>query len=363
MKLDLSTNIRQLRKERGLTQEQLAEVLDVTVGAVSKWESGSTTPELMLILAMADFFELSVDVLLGYELRSHSLSISVKRIKDQTNKKLYEEAVREAEKALIKYPHAFDIAYYSARLYSLKGLEQHRKRDSERALVLYEEAGKLIHQNNNSEISIVTIRKGMASVYLQLGQGGKALEILKEINTEGLTDPLIGFILATQDPQEDREEALPYLSSALRDTVVTLFRIVIGYMNVYAQRKDYQSALEVTEWLQGLTQGLKMPGKTSFLDKMDVMLHMALASMALEGGQAERTKEELRKAKVQAELFDSNPDYGPDGIKFYEGDEDAFAFDDFGETALEGIERMLMDQDVAEISLKLQELWKEISND
>lgn len=40
----LAENIRALRKEKKMTQEQLAECLDVTVGAVSKWESGATTP-------------------------------------------------------------------------------------------------------------------------------------------------------------------------------------------------------------------------------------------------------------------------------------------------------------------------------
>ena len=38
----LSENIRKFRKERGLTQEQLAEVLGVTVGAVYKWEAGDS---------------------------------------------------------------------------------------------------------------------------------------------------------------------------------------------------------------------------------------------------------------------------------------------------------------------------------
>lgn len=40
MKMKLAENIRALRKERSLTQEQLAEVLRVTTGAVYKWEAG-----------------------------------------------------------------------------------------------------------------------------------------------------------------------------------------------------------------------------------------------------------------------------------------------------------------------------------
>ena len=46
MKLKLCENIRKLRKEKGLTQEKLAEILAVSVGAVSKWENGNNTPDI-----------------------------------------------------------------------------------------------------------------------------------------------------------------------------------------------------------------------------------------------------------------------------------------------------------------------------
>lgn len=65
METKLADNIRALRKQRSLTQEQLAEVLGVTVGAVYKWEAKLSQPELTMIMIMADFFDTSVDVLLG----------------------------------------------------------------------------------------------------------------------------------------------------------------------------------------------------------------------------------------------------------------------------------------------------------
>ena len=73
MKIKLSENIRSFRKQRHLTQEQLAEILNVTTGAVYKWESGLSIPDITLIIEMADFFNVSVDTLLGYELKDNSL--------------------------------------------------------------------------------------------------------------------------------------------------------------------------------------------------------------------------------------------------------------------------------------------------
>lgn len=61
----MSKSIIVQRKKRGLTQEELAEKLDVSSAAISKWERGVSTPELGMVCKLADCFEISVDELLG----------------------------------------------------------------------------------------------------------------------------------------------------------------------------------------------------------------------------------------------------------------------------------------------------------
>ena len=73
MESRLAENIKTFRKERKMTQEQLAEAMGVTVGAVYKWESKQSNPDLDLIIELADLFEVSTDVLLGYEWRNGSM--------------------------------------------------------------------------------------------------------------------------------------------------------------------------------------------------------------------------------------------------------------------------------------------------
>ena len=65
MNILLGENIRKLRKSQGLTQEQLAEVLGVTPGAVYKWEAKLSVPDINPILELARFFDTSVDVMMG----------------------------------------------------------------------------------------------------------------------------------------------------------------------------------------------------------------------------------------------------------------------------------------------------------
>ena len=79
MKLTLAENIRLFRKQRKLTQEKLAEALGVTAGAAYKWESGQSTPELNLIVELADFFDVSVDALLGYQMKDNRLETALER--------------------------------------------------------------------------------------------------------------------------------------------------------------------------------------------------------------------------------------------------------------------------------------------
>ena len=131
MEIKLAESIRTFRKERSLTQEQLAEVLGVTVGAVYKWEAGLSTPELPLIVEMADFFDTSIDVLLGYILKDNRIDATARRLRHcQRVKDL--NGLEEAEKALKKYPNSFIIVYRSAMLYQALGLYKRERQTAPR---------------------------------------------------------------------------------------------------------------------------------------------------------------------------------------------------------------------------------------
>lgn len=67
--MTIGDRIAQYRKNRGLTQEALAKLLDVTNQAVSKWESDQCCPDIQLLPKLADVFEISVDALFGREFR------------------------------------------------------------------------------------------------------------------------------------------------------------------------------------------------------------------------------------------------------------------------------------------------------
>ena len=63
----LGKNIAKYRNQKGLTQDQLAEHFGVTAQAVSKWETGNSCPDVLLLTTIADFFHITVDELLRGE--------------------------------------------------------------------------------------------------------------------------------------------------------------------------------------------------------------------------------------------------------------------------------------------------------
>ena len=333
MKIMLAENIRAFRKQRSLTQEQLSEALGVTAGAVYKWEAKLSIPELELIIQMADFFDTSVDVLLGYEVKDNRLEATVKRLQEYRRSK-DRDGLAEAEKALKKYPHSFRIVSESAALYRAFGYESGDKALFHRALELLEQSRLLLPQNQDPQISEQTICGRIAGTYLGLGEPDKAIELWKSHNAGGVFSPQIGQTLAQHD---QLEEAQRFLSEALLKLVSDLINTIIGYMNVYLKRGDYASAQAILRWGIGLLPGLREADKPNYFDKVSAAFLAALAGAQFLSGQVDEARGALTKAKELAAFFDASPSYDESDIRFVGRVEGASAHDDMGATAMEAI--------------------------
>lgn len=62
----LGINLKELRLKKGLTQEQLAYDFGVSSQSISRWENGSTYPDIVMLPVIASYFDVSIDALVGY---------------------------------------------------------------------------------------------------------------------------------------------------------------------------------------------------------------------------------------------------------------------------------------------------------
>ena len=357
MKTKLAENIRALRKQRNLTQEQLAETLGVTVGAVHKWETRLSTPELGLIMEMADFFDVSVDVLLGYEMKDNRLEATVKRLSAYKRLDQNTDALSEAEKALKRFPHSFPVVYSSAILFLMVGGKSRDQRQLARSSELLEEALLLLPQNTDPRISAAGIYRHMADALILRGQGRQAAKLLAAHNGEGIFSDEIGLTLSLFCKQPG--EAQPFLSEALLNAVATLFKTVCGAACAFALRGDHASAKSMLQWGLDALGGLRQPDKASYLDRLDCTLYTLLAFTALKSGDGMEAKCAIGCARKAAALFDAAPDYGVGSLRFVTGIESSYFDDALGYTAADTmayIVRLIDDG-------ALTALWKEENED
>lgn len=70
--------LKELRKEKNLTQEQLAEILNVSGRTVSRWETGSNMPDISLLVELAEFYKISISEIIDGERKSENMNEEVK---------------------------------------------------------------------------------------------------------------------------------------------------------------------------------------------------------------------------------------------------------------------------------------------
>lgn len=111
MTITLAENLKKLRLAQDLTQEELAQFLGVTSQAVSKWERREGYPDITMLPVIANYFEVTVDALLGNDVLSKEDRIT--KYVNEYNKlhaeRKLEEAASLAEKAYGEYPYDWRI--------------------------------------------------------------------------------------------------------------------------------------------------------------------------------------------------------------------------------------------------------------
>jgi len=123
--MSLSQNIKQLRLEKELTQEQLAAMLGVSPQAVSKWETSETYPDGSLLVPLANALEVSLDVLFDNKWHSmKDLSARIQTIIQKTPKKDQFHLVRDIcwqiEKGLFSTYMNIDGQYHQNEIASIR---------------------------------------------------------------------------------------------------------------------------------------------------------------------------------------------------------------------------------------------------
>lgn len=179
--MNIGNKIRELRKQQGITQEQLAESIGISFQAVSKWENNIALPDITLVPVLASYFGVSMDELFDFNLKEieHAVRIITEKAY-QYRESNPAESRRILKEGLKKYPEN-DILLNNL----LYVLDYSVKPDETIAI-----ASKLIEKTNQNDVKYDALRF-LAYAYKAKGDlesAEAAIEQIPEIYFTKLTE-------------------------------------------------------------------------------------------------------------------------------------------------------------------------------
>ena len=169
--MSIGTTIKKLRRDRNITQEQLAELLGVSTNAVSQWECDKTAPDISHLPVLANIFEVSADVLLEIDIAKSKKQTEIKeftaKCAELHSQGKTEERLKLCREMQKKYPNDETVRYNLMRVLKTGYVDE-----SFDEIVML---GEQLLQSINMEYRTGAIR-GLCLAYLDKGDRAKALQ-------------------------------------------------------------------------------------------------------------------------------------------------------------------------------------------
>lgn len=290
--MDLGTNIKELRKQKGLRQEQLAEAMGVSTASVSKWETNQSIPELTLLTELADFFEVSIDTLIGHTLNAGRLEALISQMEKAADAHEEEAAATLCEKILRNYPNNDRAVEACADCYYKLFIHTNKKVYMEYCISQTKRLMSL--KQGESEKDRLERIHYLANQYGLIHQWDTAKEYYEQSDVSGTNKASIAECMLQQGKAE---EAVTMVSDALIESVFHDFQAVNILAEGWIALGQQEKACSALEWMYSVMDSMHYNPTTMLL------LLVKLASLYKDMEQTEKAKAAFRKA---AELVKEN---------------------------------------------------------
>ena len=189
--INIAAILIQKRKEKSITQEQLADFLRVSKASVSKWETGASYPDISFLPQLATYFDISIDELMDYDPQMNKDQIRhlTHHLTTEITKRPFEETVAEwrsyAKRYYACYPLLLQLGIFMLNNASLAA-------DAEQRVALLQESTTLfkrIRENSSNAPLCQMAIKLEATIQLALQNPDAALELLELFEDETLMPP------------------------------------------------------------------------------------------------------------------------------------------------------------------------------
>ncbi|MGE7883546.1 helix-turn-helix domain-containing protein [Bacillus sp. NPDC094077] len=168
------------RKEKGMTQEELAAYIGITKASVSKWETGQSYPDITFLPLLASYFNISIDELIGYapQMEQEDIKSLYHRLAEAFSEEPFDEVMMECREIIKKYYSCFPLLIQMGVLF----MNHHMlTKDTDERIEILEETIHLFSrvQEESDDVSLAKEAVSFkATCYLLLNRPNEVLQLL-----------------------------------------------------------------------------------------------------------------------------------------------------------------------------------------
>lgn len=286
MDLNIGHNIKKLRLQNNMTQEQLANLLCISTAAISKWEAKNTYPDITLLLPLANIFGVTVDELMGHDTEKEQQEIDgiLKACRDLEFHGRFAEADTLIGNARKSYPH--DYRVMRAYMWRLAGGENHL--DAQKLLLHDDELLQIcdcILDGCKDERIRLDALNLQAKLFYATGDTARALKILACFPSSFQTAAQKTEQLFPKDTAEYRYYNRKNLYGLLDVTANKAMRM-IWYDDVFSLEEKIKRIEQLGDTMTAMRQSMplfaipeqmifaELAGHLSFLDRVDDVIRI-----------------------------------------------------------------------------------------
>ena len=187
MEINIGKIISRKRREKGVTQDDLANFIGISKSSVSKWETGLSLPDIAHLPQLASYLHTSIDELMGYEpqMTKENINKLYEELSIEFTTKPFDEVINRCRNIVKKYYSCFPLLYRMGLLFVNYGLSIGDESDEGVPnLSIIEEAKELFIRvkEQGSDIELKQLALSLeATCEMMLGKPNQVIELLKDI--------------------------------------------------------------------------------------------------------------------------------------------------------------------------------------
>jgi transcriptional regulator with XRE-family HTH domain len=313
--MNIGEIIKKLRKQKDMTQEQLAEYLNISPQAISRWEINSTLPDITLIPMLANIFDVTTDMLLGVDIDAKEKRIEA--IVKEANNHLFKHQYIDAEKllrtALKEYPNSYKLMDTLAlTLYTNADYYNYKNGNEEEIITLSE---KILAECTDDNLRYLSIQR-LCKAYASMGETEKAVSFAKKMPNTTQRDMITETLKGTRK-YNHIQTSIAFSAFNVVNSIAMLMNGSHAALDDGTEPYNSDERIALYHKIIDIINILIEKGSFGDFNNDLVRAHRKLTSLYVQKGDTAAALNHFRLAAKHAVLYDSMPPVNDDSREEY----------------------------------------------